>query len=74
MTDSNETIVEDKPVKLSARDKAAVTNREAWSIIDAEASARDTKTEKLRALRLEREKAELSEPKPAPARRRAAKK
>ncbi|WP_117193025.1 hypothetical protein [Rhizobium terrae] len=51
------------PAKLSARDKAAATDHTARSIIAAEASAREKKTEKLRLLRLEREATE-----PAPAR------
>ena len=44
--------------KLSAREKAAVTDHTARSIIAAEATERDKKTERLRLLRLEREAAE----------------
>jgi len=47
------------PTKLSARDKAAATDHTARSIIAAEASERDKKTEKLKLLRLEREAAEV---------------
>jgi hypothetical protein len=46
------------PIKLSARDKAAATDHTARSIITAEATQREKKTEKLRQLRLEREAAE----------------
>ncbi|CDN50562.1 hypothetical protein [Neorhizobium galegae] len=53
------------PTKLSARDKAAATDHTARSIISAEATQREKKTEKLRQLRLEREAAE---PVPAPVR------
>ncbi|MBP2559662.1 hypothetical protein J2857_002431 [Neorhizobium galegae] len=55
------------PIKLSARDKAAATDHTARSIISAEATQREKKTEKLRQLRLEREAAEPA-PAPAPAR------
>jgi hypothetical protein len=41
------------PVKLSAHDKAAATDHTARSIIAAELSAREKKTEKLKALRLQ---------------------
>ncbi|MGK9052069.1 hypothetical protein [Neorhizobium petrolearium] len=58
------------PAKLSARDKAAATDHTARSIIAAEASMREKKTERLRLLRLEREAAEAS-PDPAPKRRKA---
>lgn len=51
--------------KLSARDKAAVTDEAARAIIDAEVSARDSKTEKLRALRLQREARDAANPPPA---------
>lgn len=44
--------------KLSAREKAAVTDNTARSIIAAEASERDKKTERLKLMRLEREAAE----------------
>ncbi len=46
------------PTKLSARDKAAVTDQTARSIIAAETSEREKKTEKLRLLRQEREAAQ----------------
>ncbi|RWX76689.1 hypothetical protein EPK99_13505 [Neorhizobium lilium] len=49
------------PAKLSARDKAAVTDHTARSIIAAETNEREKKTEKLRLLREERE----AEAKPA---------
>lgn len=58
------------PAKLSARDKAAATDEAAWAIIDAEALARENKTEKLRALRIEREQSEASSAKPPAPRRR----
>jgi vacuolar-type H+-ATPase subunit F/Vma7 len=41
------------PAKVSARDKAATTDHTARAIIETEAVAREKKTEKLRALRLE---------------------
>jgi hypothetical protein len=41
------------PAKLSSRDKAEATDHTARAIIAAEASARDKKTEKLKALRLQ---------------------
>lgn len=44
-----------KPEKVDPRAKAATTDSIARSIIEAEAVARDKKTEALRALRLERE-------------------
>ncbi|MFD1745939.1 hypothetical protein ACFSE1_10750 [Rhizobium helianthi] len=40
------------PAKLSPRDRAEATNRAAREIIDSEATAREKKTEKLRAMRL----------------------
>ena len=43
------------PAKLSSRDKAEATDHTARAIIAAEASARDKKTEKLKALRLQQE-------------------
>ncbi len=46
------------PTKLSAREKAAVTNEAARAIIAAEVSSREEKTERLRLLRLQREAAE----------------
>ncbi|WP_431323267.1 hypothetical protein [Rhizobium sp. YTU87027] len=56
------------PAKLSSREKASVTDTTARSIINAEAAAREKKTEKLKALRLQHE-AEAS-PVTAPAKRR----
>jgi hypothetical protein len=44
-----------KPEKVNARDKAAATDHTARAIIEAEAHARENKTEKLKALRLLRE-------------------
>ncbi len=44
-----------KPEKVNARDKAAATDHTARAIIEAEANARENKTEKLKALRLLRE-------------------
>ncbi|MCF3642212.1 hypothetical protein LXM94_19775 [Rhizobium sp. TRM95111] len=46
------------PVKLSARDKASATDHTARAIIAAEAAAREKKTMKLKALRLEQPPAE----------------
>ncbi|CDM59248.1 MULTISPECIES: hypothetical protein [Rhizobium] len=43
------------PAKLSPRDKATVTDTTARAIVTAEAAAREKKTEKLRALRLQQE-------------------
>ncbi len=56
------------PTKLSAREKAAVTDETARAIIAAEISSREEKTERLRLLRLQREAAET---KAAPAKRKA---
>jgi hypothetical protein len=50
------------PAKLSARDKAAVTDHTARSIIAAEAVEREKKTEKLKLLRMEREVAKPAAP------------
>ncbi len=61
------------PTKLSARDKAAATDHTARAIIAAEASQRESKTEKLRLLRMEREAAEASVPKEAPKKRKVSK-
>lgn len=58
------------PAKLSSRDKAAATDHTARTIIAAEVSERERKTERLRQLRLEREAAEASA-EPAPKRRKA---
>ncbi|AGS21018.1 MULTISPECIES: hypothetical protein [Rhizobium] len=57
------------PAKLSSRDKAEATDHTARAIIAAEASARDKKTEKLRALRLQ-QAAEEAEASPPPAKKR----
>jgi len=43
------------PAKVSARDKAAVTDTTARAIVNAETAAREKKTEKLKALRLQHE-------------------
>jgi hypothetical protein len=43
-----------KPAKLSAQQKTDQTNSVVRNIIDAEVTAREKKTEKLRALRLAR--------------------
>lgn len=59
------------PTKLSAREKAAVTDETARAIIAAEVSSREEKTEKLRLLRLQREAAVT---KAAPAKRKASSK
>ncbi|KQX60485.1 hypothetical protein ACI2KT_07565 [Ensifer adhaerens] len=47
-----------KPAKTSASDKAAATDHTARAIVAAEKIARDKKTEKLKAQRLERAAAE----------------
>ncbi|MGX5665537.1 hypothetical protein G6N76_07100 [Rhizobium daejeonense] len=47
-----------KPERMNAGDKARATDNTARQIIESEATARDKKTEKLRALRLEREAVE----------------
>ncbi|MBB4583912.1 hypothetical protein GGE45_006294 [Rhizobium aethiopicum] len=57
------------PAKLSSRDKAEATDQTARAIIAAEASARDKKTEKLRALRLQ-QAAETADAAPAPVKKR----
>ncbi|TDH34256.1 hypothetical protein E2A64_16405 [Pseudohoeflea suaedae] len=46
------------PPKLTPREKAAATDEAARAIIDAEATRREKKTERLRQMRLEREAAE----------------
>ncbi|ANL27049.1 hypothetical protein AMC90_CH01184 [Rhizobium phaseoli] len=56
------------PAKLSPRDKAEATDQTARAIIAAEASARDKKTEKLKALRLQQ--AAEAEAEAAPAKKR----
>jgi hypothetical protein len=52
------------PTKLSAREKAAVTDETARAIIAAEVNSREEKTERLRLLRLEREAAQTETPRP----------
>ena len=52
-----------KPTKVSAEKKAAETNSVSRGIVEQETSAREKKTEKLRALRLAKEAAD---PTPAP--------
>ncbi|WP_313195621.1 hypothetical protein [Shinella zoogloeoides] len=51
-----------KPTKASAEKKAADTNAVARGIVEQEASARDKKTERLRALRLAKEAANPAPP------------
>lgn len=53
-----------KPTKVSAENKAEATNSVARGIIEQEASAREKKTEKLRALRLAKEAADPAPPAP----------
>lgn len=62
-----------KPGKVDARDKAATTDHTARAIIAAESTARDKKTEKLKAMRMLRE-AEASPDVPAKSAKRATKK
>ncbi|AYD03405.1 hypothetical protein [Neorhizobium sp. NCHU2750] len=50
------------PPKLSAREKAAVTDEAARAIIAAEVHSREEKTERLRILRLQREAEETAAP------------
>ncbi|MGF9564059.1 hypothetical protein [Neorhizobium sp. JUb45] len=50
MTETKDQIL--KPAKLSAQQKAAQTNSVVRDILDAEVTAREKKTEKLRAMRL----------------------
>ncbi|MFC6448433.1 hypothetical protein [Shinella zoogloeoides] len=54
-----------KPTKTTADKKASETNLVAWRIIDQETTAREKKTEKLRALRLIKE---MASPAPLPKR------
>lgn len=61
------------PPKLSAREKAAVTDETARAIIAAEVSSREEKTERLRLLRLQREAAEEARPVAATRKRSASK-
>jgi hypothetical protein len=62
MTSDNEFF---NQAKLSSRDKAVVTDTTARAIISAEAQARELKTEKLKALRLQREAEAPPEAEPA---------
>jgi hypothetical protein len=60
------------PTKLSAQQKAATTHDAAMQIIDAEVTAREKKTERLRQLRLEQEAATpAAEPAPKVRKRKA---
>jgi hypothetical protein len=60
------------PTKLSAQQKAATTHDAAMQIIDAEVTAREKKTERLRQLRLEQEAAApAAEPAPKGRKRKA---
>lgn len=62
------------PEKVSSRDKAANTDHTARAIIEAEAKHRDSKTEKLKALRMQREAEGATEaPAKKPAKRAAKK-
>jgi len=54
------------PTKLSAQQKAATTHDAAMQIIDAEVTAREKKTQKLRQLRLEQEAAKPAVTEAAP--------
>lgn len=54
------------PAKLSARDKAIITDETARAIISAETSVREEKTERLRQLRLQREAAAMAPQKSKP--------
>ena len=54
------------PTKLNAQQKAATTHDVAMQIIDAEVTAREKKTERLRQLRLQQE-AETPAPAATPA-------
>ncbi|GMB81083.1 hypothetical protein NN6n1_18660 [Shinella zoogloeoides] len=54
-----------KPTKTTADKKASETNLVAWRIIEQEMTAREKKTEKLRALRLIKE---MASPAPLPKR------
>ncbi|MDX3926511.1 MAG: hypothetical protein QHC90_12005 [Shinella sp.] len=60
--------------KLSAQDKATMTDQTARSIIAAEASAREKKTNRLRELRLQQEPAEETKPAATRAKRKPARK
>jgi hypothetical protein len=67
MTDSKDQVF--KPAKLSPDDKASQTNAVVREILGSEASAREKKTEALRALRLARDAAEAP-----PAKKKSARK
>lgn len=54
-----------KPVKLSTQEKAEQTNSVVRNILEAEVTAREKKTEKLRALRLAQAETEAAKG-PAP--------
>ncbi|MBV2186384.1 MAG: hypothetical protein KUL88_17820 [Rhizobium sp.] len=58
-----------KPGKVDARDKAATTDHTARAIIAAESTARDKKTEALKALRMQREAEAASQAAATPAKR-----
>lgn len=60
-----------KPEKMSAQAKAEQTNSVVRDILDAEVTARDKKTEKLRAMRLaqQEEEAAKAPAEPAPKKR-----
>ncbi|WP_137132454.1 hypothetical protein [Rhizobium sp. FY34] len=62
MTTANDTNA--KSVRPSARDKAEATDQVARSIIDSEAVARNKKTEKLKAMRLQKEASDEPAPEP----------
>lgn len=62
MTVTKETFF--NPVKLSAQEKAAATDHTARTIIAAEATEREKKTARLRALRMQQEPV-VADPKPA---------
>ncbi|GEO84251.1 MULTISPECIES: hypothetical protein [Alphaproteobacteria] len=58
-----------KPGKVEAHDKASTTDHTARAIIAAEVTARDKKTEMLKALRMQREAEAPSEAEAKPAKR-----
>lgn len=60
-----------KPVKPSARDKAAMTDETARTIIASEVTEREKKTARLRALRMQQEPAEAEVAPAAKPRKRA---
>jgi hypothetical protein len=55
MTALKEELSNPSPPKLSAREKAAVTDETARAIIAAEVSSREEKTERLRLMRLQQQ-------------------